>query len=391
MSRLFVLGFHFVLISSLVYAGVEDDSILCSKLENVSISTGQLSPSFSNSSETLCCELCGQNSQCAAAILLNGNCTLYDSINFQAASSGTLFLPNAVTQASTAVPTTTEAPSPTPRPSNGLFAAWSRSGGTYEDGTEQPERYAVWNGVVTDSLTSMQWEELESAQAMNWSTAFDYCSTCKTGGLTSWRVPNLGELQTLIDYTVVGPIPMNTQVFKNVSASDFWSSTAEIGEYLYSWAVEFGANGATYPDSVDTMDQVRCVRSLYPIPPANRYSISSGVVMDTVTGLNWQQQAQKRTFTYSDAELYCKNLNLGDVGSHWRMPTVKELSTLVDYDVSMGSLMMDPTAFSGETSDSYWSSTALAGNANGLWAINFAIGMLIDDNIQNILMVRCVN
>ncbi|MBH1989031.1 MAG: DUF1566 domain-containing protein [Myxococcaceae bacterium] len=384
MNRFFV-RLSLVFFPFLVYA---DDSVICSKLQNMSVSTGKLSPSFPNASETLCCELCSQNSQCASAILLDGNCTLYDSINFEVASSGILFLPSAVTQASTAVPTTTEIPSPAPRSSNGLFAAWSRTGGTYEDSTDQPARYAVWDGVVTDSLTSMQWEELESTQGMNWSTAFSYCSACKTGGLTGWRLPNIGELQTLLDYTVHGPIPVNTRVFQNVSASDVWSSTADMGQYSYSWMVQFGLSGMINFDSVSTPDQVRCVRSLYPTPLANRYSISSGVVSDIVTGLNWQQHASKQTFVYSNAKLYCQNLDLGGVSVAWRLPTVKELSTLLDYDVSSGGLMMDPAVFNAEESGLYWSST-IAGS--GFWAVDFQYGSIIGYVSGSMLLVRCVN
>ena len=58
--------------------------------------------------------------------------------------------------------------------------------------------------------------------------------------------------------------------------------------------------------------------------PAGRFAKSTGIVTDTKTGLTWQQPASSATYTSDAAYTYCAGLGTG-----WRVPTAKELLTLV--------------------------------------------------------------
>jgi hypothetical protein len=53
---------------------------------------------------------------------------------------------------------------------------------------------------------------------------------------------------------------------------------------------------------------------------------SDGVVLDTITGLEWQQNANNCCFTWNQALAYASDLRLD--GRHWRLPHVNELGTL---------------------------------------------------------------
>jgi len=264
-----------------------------------------------------------------------------------------------------------------------------RAGGTYADGTSQAARYSVSNGVVTDALTQTQWQQMGSANGMSWSSVPDYCAAQTTGGFGDWRAPNIGELQTLVDYTISN-VPINAAAFPNTNATDFWSSSPDVGNAGNSWTLQFGNDGQSYIDTVATLDQVRCVRSSYPVPPTERYTIASGVVTDTVTGLVWQQHAPASTYAQSEGSAYCSALNLGGFDSGWRLPTIKELSTLIDYSVPQGSLMMDATAFAGEPANWFWSSTPVTGVPSSAWGVNFGNGHVSNDSVSYGYDVRCV-
>src|SRR5689334_16839225 len=81
--------------------------------------------------------------------------------------------------------------------------------------------------------------------------------------------------------------------------------------------------------------------------PAGRYTIANGTVYDTKTRLTWQQGAAPSTYTWTDASPYCGALNLGGMG--WRLPSVRELQTIVDETLHAPAI--DATAFSGTPSD----------------------------------------
>ncbi len=55
-----------------------------------------------------------------------------------------------------------------------------------------------------------------------------------------------------------------------------------------------------------------------------------GTVTDTSTGLMWQQAGSSNSMTWEQALAYCEGLNLGGY-TDWRLPTIKELYSLVDY------------------------------------------------------------
>lgn len=120
--------------------------------------------------------------------------------------------------------------------------------------------------------------------------------------------------------------------------------------------------------------------------PPGRYSIAGGIVTDTATVLEWQQTHAASTMTWSDAVTYCQNLNLGGTG--WRLPTMKELQTIVDE--TRYSPAIDATAFPGTPSSDFWSSSRNAYAMAFAWVVNFNYGDTATNAIHNNSHVRCV-
>src|SRR4051794_23250817 len=102
--------------------------------------------------------------------------------------------------------------------------------------------------------------------------------------------------------------------------------------------------------------------------PAGRYTTASGTVRDTKTGLTWQQPPTSTTYMWSAASSYCTGLGTG-----WRLPSGKELMTLVDaLAYPNSSPLIDTTAFPSTATDKYWwSSSWVVTEGASNWAVDF--------------------
>lgn len=117
-----------------------------------------------------------------------------------------------------------------------------------------------------------------------------------------------------------------------------------------------------------------------------------GVVIDNVTNLAWQDDYQNqksilKTATWKEAVTYCDQLDLGGYDD-WRLPTNRELLSLVVYDNGMPAISH---IFEQAASFYYWSSTGYVNDNGFAWAVNFAQGATnVGDKEKIRTFVRCV-
>jgi hypothetical protein len=143
--------------------------------------------------------------------------------------------------------------------STGLMFTWSQISGIYSNPTSQASRYTnPASGVVLDGLTGLQWEQAASSPTMNWSAAGTYCAGRNTGSLSNWRLPNVDELQTLVDYTTSSP-SINSAAFPSTPSNYFWTSTIYQPSPTNAWIIDF-RNGVVVSLDVSNDCFVRCVR-----------------------------------------------------------------------------------------------------------------------------------
>jgi len=135
--------------------------------------------------------------------------------------------------------------------------------------------------------------------------------------------------------------------------------------------------------------------------PTNRFVVlTGGMVEDTLTRLVWQQDGSGPragcsgvdglTCTWAEAKAYCAGLATSKFGGHsdWRLPTVKELRSIVDY--RMASRTIDQTAFPNTPAEPFWTSSPRAGSSGDAWFVNFNDGRSNYDDVGNGSRVRCV-
>lgn len=230
--------------------------------------------------------------------------------------------------------------------------------------------------VVTDKLTGLMWPKNGNlAGAMTWYSAIDYANNLTLCGHSDWRLPNVNELESLVNSNMpYANAWLNTQGFNNVLSS-YWSSTTYAKDIYSAWYVAMhkgyvvhdiigkGDTGsyAGYAWAVRS-EQFSSVISLPQTGQKTSYAsgddgdIQAGVVWpsprftdndnstvtDNLTGLIWTKDANvpgpsacnPGTYkTWQEALEYIKCLNSWSyLGHHdWRLPNKKELYSLIDY------------------------------------------------------------
>ena len=128
--------------------------------------------------------------------------------------------------------------------------------------------------------------------------------------------------------------------------------------------------------------------------PAGRYVVTSGgtgngTVYDTKTKLTWQQTVPSTAYTWANAKTYCAGVGASLGGTGWRLPTCKELQTIVDDSQTNPSI--DTTAFPSTPAAWFWSSSPVAGSPSYAWVVYFFSGVTGGyGGITSASDVRCV-
>ncbi|HXN31287.1 MAG TPA: DUF1566 domain-containing protein, partial [Polyangiaceae bacterium] len=257
-------------------------------------------------------------------------------------------------------------------------------------------------------------------------------------------VPTVKELLTIVDPGQFSS-SIDDMIFPDTPSSFFWSSTPCAGATGNVWSVVFDIGAPSYAGVLES-GYARCVRTGTAVAgdaavsdattgdaafsdatagdaaaasdapagdatagdaaaatdatagdatagdaaaPAGHYTIANGTVYDPGTKLTWQQAISSSTYTQADAATYCSALGLN--GATWRVPTVKELLTIVDFTVPSPGPTVDSTAFPGTAADHSWSATPYAGAPGDGWFVSFSTGFSDYGLMSSTSYVRCVH
>ncbi|MBK6999788.1 MAG: DUF1566 domain-containing protein [Rhodoferax sp.] len=279
------------------------------------------------------------------------------------------------------------------------------------------------DGTVSDTKTGLVW--MRCAVGMRWtgSTCTGTASTytfdqtrrltdaVTFAGQSDWRIPTIRELQTIVNGPTLNTA-IDTTVFSNTPHTPFWSGTADARLNLdWAWAVDF-FNGYTYEtyshsSYSDYFYALRLVRggesagSLLDIrrPTSDYVDHGDGTVTHTPTNLTWKRCAQGQTWTgstcsgtastYTFNQAYALNGTTAFAdASDWRVPTLDELSSLVDFSIAHPGPTINSTIFPAVSNEYFWSS--LPGVSPNSWAVNFFSGRTMGRATYEKFAVRLV-
>lgn len=125
------------------------------------------------------------------------------------------------------------------------------------------------NGTVTDSLTGLIWTKNANAFGKRtWADALNDANNLKSGdyGLTDnskagdWRLPNVQELASLVDFGRWIPALPEGHPFTDVQSKEYWSSTTSLANSTYAWYNHFATGNLSTKAKTWLGYYVWCVR-----------------------------------------------------------------------------------------------------------------------------------
>jgi len=137
----------------------------------------------------------------------------------------------------------------------------------YRPAAVQP-RYEVKNpvgisSVTVDNITGLVWvtNPVDAARSgmYAWDGALGACETLVYANYSDWRLPNVKELQSIIDFGTATSAKINGAYFMNTQVTVYWSATTFFPNTLNAWLVSFALGSIS--NSVKTgPTYIRCVR-----------------------------------------------------------------------------------------------------------------------------------
>lgn len=137
------------------------------------------------------------------------------------------------------------------------------------------------SGIVMDNVTGLIWQDekytldesfaynndFEYGKVLNWENARIYCNALTFAGYDDWRLPNMSELESIIDYgrhrnTAKDSYGAINTIFKYVGQageSRYWQSVENPSYPSIAWSVHFKHGNGSWSGKSDTF-YVRCVR-----------------------------------------------------------------------------------------------------------------------------------
>jgi quinol monooxygenase YgiN len=290
------------------------------------------------------------------------------------------------------------------------------------------------DGTVTDRLTRLTWlKDADRFGEVTWDEALANAKSLAGGshGLTDnskagdWRLPNIKELFSLIDYGAGDPIIPHDNPFTNVRSSIYWTSTTLVAAPTLAWMMTLGIGPTVFDLKINPnrMWPVRGKNSRVPKTgqrvcfntrgdmiecagtgqdgdvragaawPAPRFTDNrDGTVTDNLTGLVWLRKANPFGLrTWQQALDDCNGLRSGQHGlkdgsraGDWRLPNIREIESLVDYNEAGPCLpRAEELPFEDLRPSSYWTSTSVALAPTEAMFIILGVGPAIFENKEH--------
>jgi len=118
--------------------------------------------------------------------------------------------------------------------------------------------FANGDGTVTDFATGLIWQQRDDAIGRTHADAITYCQGLNLAGASDWRLPNIKELTSIVDYRSDSPA-IDVVAFPE-TIQTYWSATPDASNANSAWFVFFiGGSVEVVPKTASSLLS-RCVR-----------------------------------------------------------------------------------------------------------------------------------
>src|SRR5215203_254593 len=320
---------------------------------------------------------------------------------------------------------------------SGAFISCESTGqdGDIQAGTHWPEPRFVDNedGTVTDKVSGLIWlKDADYFGEVTWEQALENAKSLASGsgGLKDgsvagdWHLPNIREIQSLIDYGSEDPILPHGHPFTGVKPSIYWTSTTLAAAPTLAWMMTLGIGPTVFDLKLNDNrmwpvrggDKTRVPQTGQkqgwdtqgnpvdlagtgqdgetqigvPSPTPRFVDNMDGTVTDRLTGLVWLKNADAFGLrTWEQALAVCNSLGMpshglfdGSMPGEWRLPNIKEIESLVDYGNVRPSIPAEHP-FINVRPSSYWTSTSVAAAPTQAMFIILGVGPVIFENKEH--------
>jgi len=258
-----------------------------------------------------------------------------------------------------------------PEPGPYARAAWPMPTSAKEGLPHRASYVVEPPGVVRDQITLLIWQQGREREPVSLSEARTYCAGLSLAG-GRFRLPSRIELASLLDLEQ-SPPALDHDAFPEAVAGSYWTSSVYAGNDRRNWLVNFGFGTALLLVGEDSeKNLVRCVKSpeTDAAPATRELVVAEDTVSDPATRLTWRRGALPAMTTVEEAAAACAALP-SEQGA-FRLPTIKELHTLVDERRIKTAI--DPLAFPDTASSYFWTSSAVMGFPQYAWMVSFTDG-----------------
>ena len=267
--------------------------------------------------------------------------------------------------------------------------------GDYQAGTAHNYERNATTGIVTDLSRGLHWLDVNTIADATWTAAAAYCEGETAGNLFDWRLPGIEELAQLSEKNTSAPAIDG--IFQNIAVGTgvfYWSDMPLVFNTSIAWSYSFDIFGYDSAEEPKTATQkVLCVEGAKSPDGEFIRNDLNGTVLDTTTGLLWQDNLSSAERSWSSAVSYCEGLDLSGFND-WRMPNYNELYLLAERSTSNPAIdgAFETNYIHSDAADIYWSSTSESATTTTAFGISFNSG----DAVRNFKTdatthyVRCV-
>jgi hypothetical protein len=225
-------------------------------------------------------------------------------------------------------------------------------------------------------------------------------------GARDWRLPTVRELETIVDFSRVGPA-VDPEYFPNTPDSYYWSATPYSGDRSVAWYVSFNHGSASHgfrdfalhvrlvrggawitADAAVSGDVAsNCNAAMVAATPSGEFlDHGDGTVTDRRTGLRWQRCAEGQRWVrdtcagVATLHSWSAAMAMGCTTTGgaepcrdgWRLPELLELRSIVEERCH--SPAINDWIFPNTPAVHFWSATPFVAYPGDAWTVDFAMG-----------------